>query len=181
MALKELLLAAIIQWAPPWYAPGKNPETTDDYQARLQTIAEAVALEVETANHAGLGKRGLAAATLVTWYGETRFSYEVHALGKSRWHQDYGRARCMGQIHANKLVPKEEWDQLVGADLESTRRCARATMRMLAANARYCSVRGASQSGIARMFAAYGSGRGCAVTPSSKKRAKRWAMLMQGI
>ncbi len=181
MALKELLLAAILQWSPPWYPPGENPETQDAYNLRLATIAEAVALESETATNWSLGRRALAAATLSVWYGETRFSYEVHALGQSRWHQDWGKAKCLGQIHASGLVPKQEWLHMVGADLASTRRCARATMRVLAAQARYCSVRSASQEGMARMFAAYGSGRGCGVTPQAKKRARRWGVLMQQI
>jgi hypothetical protein len=181
MALKELLLAAILQWAPPWYPPGENPETVADYHARLETIAEAVALESTSVAAGRLDHRALAAATLTVWYGETRFSYEVHALGKSRWHQDWGKARCLGQIHVSGLVPQQEWEQMVGADLEATRRCARATMRVLAAQSRYCSVRGANQGSLARVFAAYGSGRGCRVTPQAKKRSRRWAVLMQRI
>lgn len=181
MTLKATLLAAILHWAAPWYPPGENPETEDAYRARLGTLAEAVALEAESAKHAGLGRRALAAATLTVWYGETRFSYEVHVEGKSRWHQDWGKAKCLGQIHVSGLVPQEEWEQLVGSDLEATRRCARATMRVLAAQARYCSVASASEWGMSRVFAAYGSGRGCAVTPQAKKRAQRWSLLMQQI
>lgn len=181
MILKETLLAAILLWAPPWYPPGENPETLDTYRARLETIAEAVAVESEAAARAGLGRRALAAATLTVWYGETRFSYEVHVEGKSRWHQDWGKARCLGQLHVSGLVPKDEWELLVGGDLEATRRCARATMRVLAAQARYCSVKAPTEWSLARVFAAYGSGRGCAVTPQAKQRAKRWSTLMQRI
>lgn len=181
MALKELLLAAATSFAPPWYPPGKNPESAEQYRARLDTIAEAIAIESEAATNWGLGRRALAAAALTIWYGETRFSYEVHALGKSRWTQDWGKARCLGQIHVSRLVPREEWDKLVGSDLHATRLCARATMRVLAAQAAYCRVTSAGESGLARVFAAYGSGRGCAVTPQAKRRAARWSRLMQRI
>lgn len=181
MAFKETLFAAIMAWIPPWYPPGENPETDGEYAARLTTIAEAVALESEIAAAGGFGRRELAAATLIVWYGETRFSYEVHARGESRWHQDWGQARCLGQLHRSRLVPEEEWQATVGADLQSTRNCARATMRVLLAQSRYCGMRGANEAALGRVFAAYGSGRGCALTPQAKQRARRWARLMQRI
>ena len=181
MALKELLLAAIVQWAPPWYPPGKNPELPDQYRARLDTIAQAVAIEAAQVKKTRLDKRALAAATLVIWYGETRFSHGVHVKGVSRWGQDRGKARCMGQIHVSGLVPKKEWDLLVGGDLEATRRCARATLRVLAAQSRYCGVRRPTEAGIAKVISAYGTGKGCRTTDQGKKRARRWARLMKGI
>ncbi len=181
MALKELLLAAALKFAPPWYPPGQNPESFDQYRARLDTIAEAIAVESEVASNWGLGRRALAAATMTVWYGETRFAYEVHALGKSRWTQDLGKARCMGQIHVSRIVPRQEWELMVGADLQATRLCARATMRVLAAQAGYCRAQSASEASMARVFAAYGTGRGCALTPQAKKRAVRWALIMQQI
>lgn len=181
MGLKELLFAAILHWQAPWYPPGKNPETPQQYRARLETIAEAVALEARAVPATHLDFRALAAATLTVWYGETRFAYEVHALGKSRWKQDRGKARCMGQLHVSKLVPREEWEQMVGADLESTRRCARATIRVLLAMSRFCGGQGASQTHMAHVFAAYGTGAGCGLTEQAKARARRWARLLNGI
>lgn len=181
MALKDLLLAAILHWQAPWYPPGENPESREAYEARLAVLAEAVALEAAEHKTAALDTRALAAATLTVWYGETRFSYEVHALGTSRWNQDIGKARCLGQLHQSRLVPKEEWDQLVGADLDSTRRCARATMRVLVAMSRYCSIGHANESSIATVFGAYGSGQGCGLTTKSTSRARRWAGLMRQI
>jgi hypothetical protein len=181
MTLKEILLAAILQWNPPWYPPATNPESLVEYRTRLDTIAEAVALEAELVTGSVLGPRELAAATLTVWYGETKFAYEVHALGQSRWSQDLGHARCLGQIHVSGLVPRSEWDQLVGKDIAATRNCARATLRVLSAMARYCSVRSATRSGLERVFGAYGSGRGCAVTEQSRERARRWEWLMQSL
>jgi hypothetical protein len=181
MALKELLLAAIVRWQAPWYPPGENPEDAEDYRARLAVLTEAVAMEAAEHKTAALDRRALAAATLTVWYGETRFAYEVHALGTSRWNQDIGKARCLGQLHKSKLVPVDEWDQLVGDDLDSTRRCARATMRVLIAMSRYCSIGRADESTMATVFGAYGTGRGCELTTKSKSRARRWAALMQQI
>src|SRR5688572_9317550 len=114
MAFKEVLLAVILHWQAPWYPPGQNPEDPQDYQTRLGVVAEAVALEANEHVAGRLDRRALAAATLTVWYGETRFAYEVHALGQSRFGQDLGRARCLGQLHTSGLVPEAEWQQLVG-------------------------------------------------------------------
>lgn len=181
MRLTEYLLAVILQWQPPWYPPGENPEAPEDYRERLGVIAEAVAIEAAEEHAAKLDTRALAAATLTLWYGETRFSYEVHVLGTSRWKQDLGQARCLGQLHQSRLVPEEEWRATVGADLESTRRCARATMRVILAMSRYCSIHAATEAEMARVFAAYGSGKGCSVTTQSETRARRWARMMRQI
>jgi hypothetical protein len=181
MALKDVLLAVILHWQAPWYPPGQNPEHPEDYQARLAVLAEAVSIEALEQKTGAIGPRALAAATLTVWYGETRFAYEVHALGTSRWNQDVGRARCLGQLHQSKLIPEEEWQALVGADLESTRRCARATMRVLIAMSRYCSIGSANETSMAQVFGAYGSGRGCLVSTTSKSRARRWSRMMSQI
>lgn len=177
MALKELLLAAIVQWIPPWYPPGENPETLEDYRARLDVIAEAVALEVPKVPWY-LGDEAMAAAVLTIWYGETRFAHEVHALGQSRWGQDVGKAKCLGQIHHSRIVPKAEWERLEGATLSATRRCANATMRMVRAMAYQCKTRQLQPSAFAHIFAAYGSGRGCAVSEEAQSRGRRWYWLM---
>jgi hypothetical protein len=178
MLLKELFLIAILQWAPAWHPPGQNPETSEQYQARLQTIVDAVTIEAEALSDARMSTRELTAATLTVWYGETRFALGIHARGESRFSQDVGKARCLGQVHVSGLVSRPEWDNLVGADLESTRRCARATLRVLKAMARYCEMYNPSLQGLARVFGAYGSGQGCRATEQSQQRARRWQQLM---
>lgn len=177
MSLAEALLAAIIQWAPPWYPPGKNPETPEQYEARLATISTAVALEAASVTWP-LGEEAMAAAVLTIWHGETRFAYEVHALGKSYWGQDDGKAKCLGQIHHNRIVTKEQWLQTEGASLEATRNCANATMRMVQAMAHQCSVRSKDVREVEKMFSAYGSGRGCQVRDVPRARARRWQWLL---
>jgi hypothetical protein len=181
MTLVETLLAVVLSLPAPWYQNGKNPETPEQYRERMETIATAIAVEAEANEHWRWDSRSLAAATLVIWYGESRFAVEVHSgSGQSRWGEDGGRARCFGQIHETGLVPKKDWEQLAGTDLESTRRCARATMKVLSVQGRHCGMQKDKPSmwAVARMISAYGSGKGCAPTKQSTARARRWSKLM---
>lgn len=184
MILAETLLAIMLSLPAPWYAPGKNPETPAEYQARLETIAEAIALEAEAADAWRWDATTLAAATLVTWYSESKFALEVHGgTGTSRWGEDDGKARCFGQLHQTGLVPKDEWASLTGVDLEATRRCARATMRVLTVQGNRCGMQIGKPNmwSVARMLSAYGSGKGCAPTKDSTARARRWSKVMARI
>ncbi len=181
MTLSEILLAIVINLPAPWYQPGKNPETKAEYQTRLETISHAIAMEAEAAEDWRWDATSLAAATVVIWYGESRFALEVHdGSGKSRYGEDDGRARCFGQIHKTGLVPKPEWESLVGVDLEATRRCARATMKVLAVQGKRCGMQENKPSmwAVARMVSAYGSGKSCAPTKASTERARRWSKVM---
>ena len=181
MTLESILLATLLSLPAPWYAPGKNPETRDEYRARLETVANAVAVEAREAKRWSWDARSLAAATLVIWYGESRLALEVHnGSGRSRYGEDGGLARCFGQIHATGLVPRPEWEKLTGTDLDSTRRCARATMRVLTVQGRRCGMgRNPNLWGVAKMISAYGSGKGCAPTKQSTTRARRWVRLVE--
>jgi hypothetical protein len=185
MTLSEILLAIVLSLPAPWYQPGKNPETPSAYQSRLETIAKAIAMEAEAAEDWRWDASSLAAATLVIWYGESRFALEVHnGSGKSRYGEDDGRARCFGQLHQTGLVPRDEWESLTGIDLEATRRCARATMRVLTVQGRRCGMQVDKPSmwAVARMVSAYGSGKkSCAPTKDSTARARRWAKVMERI
>lgn len=183
MSFQALLFALILKWPPLWYPPGKNPETQEAYQVRVGTIAEAVAKEARAAKGWPGDVRSLAAATLVIWYGETRFDLEVHRGERGRWGSDNGRAKCMGQLHTSSLVEREEWERLGGTDLESTRRCARSTMRVLIASARYCKLHehGMNATTLARAFAAYATGRGCKPGPQARARANSWIRAMRQI
>jgi hypothetical protein len=168
--LTTALLAAALSLPSPWYPPGKAVETRAEYEARVATIAEAVATEVAEVRLRGLGARDLAFAVMTLMYNESRFALDVHSgerLG------DRGRASCLAQIHKSGLVPRDEWEVLTGVDLESTRRCARAAIRLLGAQYRRCAAGSPStRQAIARAFAAYASGSSCVPTSSSLKRAE---------
>jgi hypothetical protein len=114
----------------------------------------------------------------VTMRGESLFDVRVHAGEKHPvWTQDDGKAMCLGQIHVSGIVPESEWRTLAGTDLAATRRCARATMRLLIAHQRHCDARTKvpTPQAIARVFASYGTGGQCTPTKRSLERAGRWA------
>jgi hypothetical protein len=185
MTLPEILLSIALSLPSPWYRPGHNPETVDEYRTRMEAISQAIALEAEAAEGWRWDATSLAAVTLVTWYAESRFALEVHnGSGQSRFGEDQGRARCFGQLHQTGLVPKPEWQTLTGVDLEATRRCARATMRVLTSTGNRCGMKENKPNNmwtVARMLAAYMSGKGCAPTKASTARARRWSKVMDQI
>lgn len=166
LAIKAALLTAALNLPMPYYK-GQPPETRAQYEQRLEVIAEGIA--VETAGTPVWGHRRMAATVFMVWWHESRFAVEVHAGTRHpAWTQDDGRARCMGQLHVSGIVPPRDWARLAGTDLAATRRCAAATMRVLAAQARRCS--GAPLAGV---LGAYGRGHGCGATESSTRRARR--------
>ncbi|MEO8184062.1 MAG: hypothetical protein ABI895_35020 [Deltaproteobacteria bacterium] len=183
MNLTEILLALALSLPTPWYKPGKNPETTLEYRERMQTIATAIALEAQANEDWQWDPTSLAAATFVTWYSESKFALEVHnGSGQSRFGEDDGQARCLGQLHQTGWVPRSDWKQLTGIDLEATRRCARATMKVLALQGKRCKMKHKPNLwAVARLEAAYGHGLSCAPTKASTSRARRWAKLMDRI
>ncbi|MEY2934147.1 MAG: hypothetical protein RL033_4896 [Pseudomonadota bacterium] len=181
--IAEILLAIALSLPTPWYKAGKAPETDVAYRERLQTIAQAIALEAEANEDWQWDSTSLAAATFVTWYSESKFALEVHnGSGKSRHGEDDGKARCLGQLHKTGWVPKSVWKTLTGTDLEATRRCARATMKVLAMQGKRCGMKKkANLWAVARMEAAYAHGMSCAPTKNSTARARRWSKLMDRI
>lgn len=184
MTLAEILLSIALSLPAPWYWPGHNPETADEYRARLESISQAIAVEAHAAEGWRWDATSLAAATLVVWYAESRFALEVHnGSGRSRHGEDDGRARCFGQLHQTGYVPKAEWDTLTGVDLEATRRCARATMRVLTAQGNRCGMKENEPNmwAVARMVAGYMTGKACAPTKASTARARRWSKVMDQI
>jgi hypothetical protein len=175
--LKAALLSVALGLPSPWYPPGQNPETKEQYRARVEVIAEAVAIEAADARGWTWGTRALAMAALTLMYNESRFKLPVHSgdlLG------DRGRASCLGQIHVSGLVPKSEWLELTGVDLASTRRCARATIRLLVVQYRSCGLhrRAMSVDAMASVFAKYATGTSCRAGGGSFARAREWQRLM---
>lgn len=136
---------------------------------RLGTIAYAITVE-SNLSKGPMRPRVIAAHTLALWYAESRLSRKVHNGEPTRWGSDRGKAKCMGQLHSTGLLAPGEWETLAGTDLESTRNCARATMRVLQRFARWCRYDGSAES-VARMYGAYGTGRGCIATAQGKRRA----------
>ena len=158
--LLESLLALALSWPHPWYPPGKNPETPEQYQERIGTIVQAVTMETQD--------RELATAVLVLTYQESRWRVDVHDGSKLG---DHGRAACLGQIHVSWRVPKQDWEALTGTGLEATRRCVGTVAGLLGGYRRMCG----SWEGA---FSGYASGRGCTVLALGRERAARLAKVL---
>jgi hypothetical protein len=192
--LQELILSAALALPAPWYETGRNPETPDEYEARVGVIAKAVAIETEYHKREGReglyaphgwrwGRKSLAAAVLAHLYSESRFAKEVHEGSVHPvWTQDDGQARCLAQLQATGLVSREEWLTVSGTDLESTRRCVALTVRVLATMQRYC-VRTNDLSDTAALVAMFSglSGSGCKPTVSGREKAALWGKIWRRI
>jgi hypothetical protein len=181
VSLSAAILRAALSLAPPWYHPNETPpETPAEYRARVEVIASAVALEVvslPTLRPAVLG-----AVALEIFHSETALDPRLHAgTEHPRHHSDHGKARCLGQVWASGIVPAREWETLAGTDMESTRRCTRATLRVFLAQYRRCNPgrREFSHEALARGFAGYAGRVDCKPGTSAMGRAKRAFRLLE--
>lgn len=174
----EALLATMLTLPPPWTQPGAE-EPAEERRARLQTIAEAIAIETARRPEGWRWERmDLAALLLATTYEEGhRWSADVHS---GRRTGDRGRARCLAQVHVSRLVSRAEWLASTGTDLEATRLCMRLATRVLAAAGKCVSPgRALDAVQVARIVAAYGSGRDCnPKRPFARSRARLWTRLV---
>jgi len=157
-------------------APG---ETREGYLVRMEVIAtELAGASRKVADGRGWTASELAMAILTLWHEETRFDERIHAGTKHPvWHEDYGRAKCLGQLHASLIIPKEQWAELTGTDHGRTRLCADATVKVWTSMAKQCGVwygQRASRNAVAKTFAAYGSGGKCAPNDRAWARADKW-------
>jgi hypothetical protein len=172
--MAEHILAVLLSFTAPWYAPGRNPETPEQYRQRLTFMAEAIEEESLAADWPDHPLEDLVALVLVVWHEESGLALDVH---NGRRTNAGGRAVCLGQIMRHRLVPRAEWRQLTGADAAGTRRCAAATTRLLTYHARNCVRRRGPLSPYraASIMAAYGAGDCRAPTSRLLYRGRRWA------
>ncbi len=164
------LLAVALAFPRPVVPKGYDPETEEQYVARVTVIAQAIATVSRNKDEE--------AALLELAEAESHLDPIVHAGGvHPRYDQDHGRAKSLWQLHASKQIP--DWDSLGGADLESTTRAARAAVRVLRSAAYFCSHSSLlTADDVDRTFAEYGAGsRACMPTQQSKRRAQQWATI----
>lgn len=175
--LTAAVLAIILRLPGPWEQPG-HEEPAEERRARLTTIATAIGAEsAEPPEGWRWSSRELAAALIATTYPESqRFHRDVHS-GRRRG--DRGKAACIGQVHAQPLVPRAEWRASMGTGLEATRVCIRATARVLGASARCVGPgRELDAAQVARIAAAYGTGKSCNPRLSfARARGRHWLEL----
>jgi hypothetical protein len=168
---------AVLRSAPvAWHT--RDLETDEQRSARLGLIAQAVdAVSAESPKAWGalIGR----AVVLAVMDRESHFDPIIHAGGVHPvWHQDRGRAKCLGQIH--RTAAGNRWSTLAGADYAATERCAREILRQLA-RARWCATPRDGDGQITpwvRVFSAYGSGAGCAETPAGRAKAARFSQFL---
>ncbi len=177
MKLAPIILAIISRWAPPSPAPGLPPETHDAYEARLETIAEATSTIAEESSWHWGGNLA-AAGVLTVWYAETRFDPYIHAgipNPDRAFHEDHGRARCLGSVHRNAHLSEEEWLDLAGTSLDATLRCARITTQALGVSLFQCARdMKPSEEALALALEHYARGHCAEPTEESRRRARQW-------
>lgn len=147
--------SAVAIWLFGIFAALPGPDEAEDPAARrerLGVVAVSIALEAADVDEAALIAR-------TVWEESGRLRRDVHA-GQRKG--DKGRAVCLGQVHAQLLVPRREWRRLHGTDIDATRRCIAAVARLYrAVGARCDRNRDPPLIRDARRAAAYATGRSC--------------------
>jgi len=166
----EKILAIAMALTPPWYPKGENPETPEQYEARVRVIAQAVTLEAKQGASWPWSQESLAIIALITAYYESGFKLEVHNGTKLG---DTGQSRCLGQVKSfPPFITRPEWLASTGTDLMSTRTCFRISMRVLRSHAWRCAgVDKLSKFAIAKTLAGYGTGSSCYYSNHAMSRA----------
>jgi hypothetical protein len=170
MTLLVRLLAFALALPPPYYLPGREPETKAERAARIERIVAAAIAEsnaVDKDEWPGTTEDLAAALLAVTFYESRHWALEVHD-GRARG--DRGKSVCLAQI----------WTQdrsLAGTSSEATHRCMRRAVEIMVLHSRRCGFRYMDQWQAARLFGAYGTGRTCRATHWSKQRASLWARI----
>lgn len=166
------LIAVALQLPPPWYGPGEiNPETPEQYRARVTVIVQAAEAEAKLFKPWPWGPRALATMAVIHAYGESSFRLNVHDGTKLG---DNGQSRCLGQVKASGRLSDKDWLATSGTSLESTRNCMRAMMRYLSIYRHRCA-RGLSFSelSVTLTLSGYGTGGRCYGSKNAPSRARK--------
>jgi hypothetical protein len=187
----EVIAGFVKQWPKTWYPEGKDPETSEERDSRLEMLGEVVEA-IASSNQTGFQEQDAAALIATLWGHESRFDYWVHMGGDSPiGHQDHGAARCLGQIQTwpnNQHLPTEaEHLALAGLDRKATERCARMTLTYFWGHAQRClrNRRAADRRWlepladyeVAILMASYGAGTCAPVAGRHKDRARTYRAL----
>lgn len=176
------MLLGVLLTLQPWHEDATR-EAKADREARLATIANAIAIATNAATCAGASDEcepawsrsaddhALALVTLGWW--ESRFARHVHAdrcrvlIGEC----DAGRAKSVWQLQWSRLVPFKEWSVIGGLSRERTTRAATAASRVFTMAFNRCKT-------YEGAFALYGTGKTCKMK-SAKERAKFFVRLRE--
>lgn len=162
----------------PWVHPKKVPvESIEERIDRVKLIALATTLELRNSEKLNWiwDSEDLAISGFSKmWHESGRFSYDVHT-GKKRG--DKGKSVCLGQI-------MNGGEDLVGTDLESTRRCVAQVFKHISLHAnrclKYTPNTPPSVWAMAKAYAGYGTGHSCNAdififTNEEKTKKRYWA------
>lgn len=173
-AIYAALVVIAMALPKPYYPPGKNPETREQYEARVEIVIEAVSLEAPLAR----GPEGeewlwptedlISGAFIKMWSESRRLSLEVHNGTRKG---DNGKSVCLGQIMYGSK-------KLVGTDLAATRRCTAKVMQIMIQHQHRC-LRGKARSNpsptsMARIYSGYGTGYSCSPNVHYVRHGKRY-------
>lgn len=169
MSFLAKLIAIALTLPPPYYPPGREPESHSVRSARIETIVTAAVDEAEWASDRWPGSSEELALALVsvTWFESRRWAIEVHD-GRARG--DRGASICLAQVWSRDA-------SLAGTSLGATRQCMRKAAEIFLLHADRCRVRSIDEHQIGRLFGAYGTGRTCHSTRWAGRRAAFWAGL----
>jgi hypothetical protein len=177
MKVSLYLIRAAILSLMPAPSPAWN-ETQEQYEARVDTISEAI--------HSTAENRGMAFGLVVTYWGESRFSPRIHE-GTRRG--DGGLSICLGQIRRDPKLTAESnpleyaaWEALGGTSLEATTLCVQRSAKIMRGAYWHCRSLDPKW-GMPEAFVLYGSGRTCRAheTPYRgifEDRGRKWRDLM---
>ncbi len=157
--LVAAVIAVFMTFQAAWFPEGQAPETVEQRELRIAIALEEIVTESEDIyiSHdlqkiIGFELIDLVALSVIQAKWESgSLAYEIHAgtyvQGRPSPFGDGGRARCFFQLQKTaSLVPfdkwrpfePDEWITLAGLDRQSTQRCARAGVRVLAYHAWRC-------------------------------------------
>lgn len=181
--LKAVALVIALSHPRPWYpADYEQRESPAGYERRVGVLVEAaVRVGAEPVRTWRWNRNAAIAAILAHWRDESKFAYEVHGGWKHPiWHQDHGRARCLGQHQVSGIVRRAEWRTLAGIDLAASMRCARVTLRTLGVMRARCAPRGPTNDGVIAMFSAMW-GKGCTHTSAGRRKAHLFGLYYRAL
>lgn len=163
--------AEVLSWTPTWYPAGGGPETEQDRRERWTMVADVLS---DLPQGTDLWPQDQTALVATIWKFESSLDFHVHGGERSPiGHQDRGTSRCLGQIkHVKHWWTLKQWSELAGRDVESTKRCASATLKVIGYHLKRCKLRQElpeyarwraplteGEAGI--LFNAYGTGSSC--------------------
>jgi hypothetical protein len=143
--MKEWILALLM--ALPAHRLDREPGEVRE--ERMRVVAEAIEAAVIEAEHPE--PKELALLLVTTAFFESGLALHVHEgrCNVRAGECDHGRAKGLWQLHQSPMVPREDWRQLEGTDLESTRVGALYAARILAHYWGKCKTRAGALSGYA--------------------------------